>query len=131
MLSEALYENSPDCCSASSSTRPQPEAEEALRTRFSYHEDDLPIVQWDTAFVYDRSESASAIEDILEFANTQLLELRTYDTLLDRELDGIYKIGSEKPARSLRGRREARTGEFNFAGSKSTCSSCASGRATR
>jgi hypothetical protein len=83
------------------------EAEEALRTRFSYHEDDLTIVQWDTAFVYDRSESASAIEDILEFANTQLLELRTYDALLDRELDGIYKIGSEKPARSLRGRREA------------------------
>jgi hypothetical protein len=83
------------------------EAEEALRTRFSYHEDDLTIVQWDTAFVYDRAESSRAIEDILEFANTQLLELRTYDTLLDRELDGIYKIGSEKPARSLRGRREA------------------------
>ncbi|MGA8534701.1 MAG: hypothetical protein WB615_11375 [Candidatus Tumulicola sp.] len=83
------------------------EAEEALRTRFSYHEDDLTIVQWDTAFVYDRTESARAIEDILEFANTQLLELRTYDALLDRELDGIYKIGSEKPARSLRGRREA------------------------
>jgi hypothetical protein len=83
------------------------EAEEALRTRFSYHEDDLTIVQWDTAFVYDRPESARAIEDILEFANTQLLELRTYDALLDRELDGIYKIGSEKPARSLRGRREA------------------------
>ncbi|MBV8116960.1 MAG: hypothetical protein JOY69_02070 [Candidatus Eremiobacteraeota bacterium] len=83
------------------------EAEEALRTRFSYHEDDLTVVQWDTAFVYDRDESARAIEDILEFANTQLLELRTYDALLDRELDGIYKIGSEKPARSWRGRREA------------------------
>jgi hypothetical protein len=83
------------------------EAEEALRTRFSYHEDDLTIVQWDTAFVYDRPESARAIEDILEFANTQLLELRTYDALLDRELDGIYKIGSEKPSWSLRGRREA------------------------
>ena len=83
------------------------EAEESLRTRFSYHEDDLTIVQWDTAFVYDRPESARAIEDILEFANTQLLELRTYDALLDRELDGIYKIGSEKPTRSLRGRREA------------------------
>jgi len=88
------------------------EAEEALRTRFSYHEDDLTIVQWDTAFVYDRPESARAIEDILEFANTQLLELRTYDALLDRELDGIYKIGSEKPARSLRGRREAEQAEF-------------------
>jgi hypothetical protein len=87
------------------------EAEETLRTRFSYHQDDLTIVQWDTAFVYDRPENARATEDILEFANTQLLELRTYDALLDRELDGIYKIGSEKPPRSLRGRREAEQAE--------------------
>lgn len=83
------------------------EAEEVLRTRFSYHEDDLTIVQWDTAFVYDRQESARAIEDILEFANSQLLELRTYDAQLDGELDGIYKLGSGRPVRSLRGRVEA------------------------
>jgi hypothetical protein len=83
------------------------EAEEALRMRFSYHEDDLTIVQWDTAFVYDRKESARAIEDILEFANSQLLELRTYDALLDTELDGIYKMQPGGPPRSLRGQREA------------------------
>jgi hypothetical protein len=83
------------------------ESDEALRTRFSYHEDDLTIVQWDTAFVYDRDESARAIEDILEFANSQLLELRTYDALLDRELDGIYKMQPGKAARSLRGGPEA------------------------
>jgi hypothetical protein len=83
------------------------ESEEALRTRFSYHEDDLTIVQWDTAIVYDRGESARAIEEILEFANSQLLELRTYDALLDRELDSIYKLQPAGTARSLRGRREA------------------------
>ncbi len=83
------------------------EVEEALRTRFSYHEDDLTIVQWDTAIVYDRGESARAIEEILEFANSQLLELRTYDALLDRELDTIYKMQPGGPPRSLRGRREA------------------------
>jgi hypothetical protein len=83
------------------------ESEEALRTRFSYHEDDLTIVQWDTALVYDRGESARAIEEILEFANSQLLELRTYDALLDRELDSIYKLQPAGTARSLRGRREA------------------------
>ncbi|HTU82696.1 MAG TPA: hypothetical protein VMF61_11235 [Candidatus Acidoferrales bacterium] len=83
------------------------EVEEALRVRFSYHEDDLTVVQWDTAFVYDRPESARAIEDILEFANSQLLELRTYDAVLDRELDGIYKMQPGKGERSLRGRREA------------------------
>jgi hypothetical protein len=83
------------------------EVDEALRMRFSYHEDDLTIVQWDTAFIYDRRESARAIEDILEFANSQLLELRSYDALLDRELDGIYKMQPAGPPRSLRGRREA------------------------
>jgi len=83
------------------------EAEEVLRTRFSYHEDDLTIVQWDTAFVYDRQESARAIEDILEFANSQLLELRTYDARLDSELDDIYKMQPGRSPRSLRGRREA------------------------
>jgi hypothetical protein len=83
------------------------EADEALRMRFSYYEDDLTIVQWDTAFVYDRRESALAIEDILEFANSQLLELRTYDALLDHELDGIYKMQPSGPPRSLRGRHEA------------------------
>ncbi|MFY9719835.1 MAG: hypothetical protein WAK16_09330 [Candidatus Cybelea sp.] len=83
------------------------ETEESLRRRFSYHEDDLTIVQWDSAFVYDRGESARAIEDILEFANSQLLELRTYDALLDHELDGIYKMQPGGPPQSLRGRREA------------------------
>ncbi len=83
------------------------ETAEALRTRFSYHQDDLTIVQWDTAIVYDRGESARAIEEILEFANSQLLELRTYDALLDRELDTIYKMQPRAPLRSLRGRREA------------------------
>jgi len=83
------------------------ETEEALRMRFSYYDDDLTIVQWDTAFLYDRGESARAIEEILEFANSQLLELRTYDALLDRELDAIYKMQPGETPRSLRGRREA------------------------
>ena len=46
----------------------QGEIEESLRTRFSYYADDLTIVQWDTAFIYDRRESSDAIADILEFA---------------------------------------------------------------
>lgn len=85
----------------------QTEIEEALRTRFSYYTDDLTIVQWDTAFVYDRRESSDAIGDILEFANSQLLELRTYDALLDKELDAIYALQPGSRARSVSGRREA------------------------
>jgi len=83
------------------------EIEESLRTRFSYYADDLTVVQWDTAFVYDRRESSDTIADILEFANSQLIELRTYDALLDRELDTIYAEQPGQRARSAFGRREA------------------------
>ena len=76
------------------------ERAEALRVNFAYYEDDLAIVQWDTAFIYDRAEGAAAAEDILEFANTQLAELRTYDALLDAELDAIYKLDPKSVDRS-------------------------------
>lgn len=82
------------------------EFEEALRQRFSFYVDDLTVIQWDAAVVYDRGESADAIEDILEFANSQLVELRTYDSLLDRELDVIYAANPAKQP-SLLGRGAA------------------------
>lgn len=82
------------------------ELDEAFRQRFSFYTDDLTIVQWDAAVVYDRGESADAIEDILEFANSQLVELRTYDSLLDRELDVIYAANPAKTP-SLLGRGAA------------------------
>jgi hypothetical protein len=75
------------------------EEAEALRVAFSYYPDDLAIVQWDAAFVYDRAEGAEAIMDILEFANSQLVEFRTYDARLDEELDAIYAL---QPGRSVR-----------------------------
>lgn len=80
---------------------------EAVRERFSYFNDDLTIVQWDAAFIYDRPDSAEASEDILEFANSQLVELRTYDALLDRELDAIYAGTARSSFRSVFGRRAA------------------------
>jgi hypothetical protein len=75
------------------------EEAEALRVAFSYYSDDLAIVQWDAAFIYDRPEGAEAIMDILEFANSQLAEFRTYDARLDEELDAIYAL---QPGRSVR-----------------------------
>jgi hypothetical protein len=82
------------------------EAAETLRVNFAYFDDDLAVVQWDTAFVYDRREGANATLDILEFANTQLAELRTYDKRLDAELDTIYSLDPKRPTRRL-GRRQA------------------------
>jgi hypothetical protein len=83
------------------------EEAETLRVAFSYYPDDLAIVQWDAAFVYDRAEGAEAIMDILEFANSQLAEFRTYDERLDEELDAIYALSPGRSVRRFQRGREA------------------------
>jgi hypothetical protein len=83
------------------------EAAEALRVGLSYYPDDLVVVQWDAAFVYDRPDGAEAIEDILEFANSQLAEFRTYDARLDEELDAIYALQPGRPVRRFQRGRAA------------------------
>ena len=61
-----------------------------LRHRISYLTDDLVIPTWNAAFVYDTPAGAQAALEILEFANSQLLEFRYYDQLLDNEMASIY-----------------------------------------
>ena len=63
--------------------------DDVMRHRHSYADDDLVVIDWNSAFVYEPSGSPD-IPDVLEIANTQLLELRYYDALLDRALDRIY-----------------------------------------
>ena len=93
---------------AESGTLGVEEQSEALRHHYSYYPSDLVVVLWDSAFVYENSEDAEVIEDILEFANSQLVEFRTYDARLDAELDAIYEmdVPSRGAARPL-GRRAA------------------------
>src|ERR1700680_2494122 len=50
------------------------EQAETLRLHFSYFPDDLAVVQWDSAFIYDTRDNADVILDLLEFANSQLVE---------------------------------------------------------
>src|SRR5207302_2572356 len=68
------------------------EQEEAtiLRHAISYLTNDLVIPTWNAAFVYDTPGGAQAALEILEFANSQLLEFRYYDELLDDQLASIY-----------------------------------------
>jgi hypothetical protein len=87
------------------------EQEEALRVQFSYFNDDFVVVQWDAAFVYERPDGAEAVEDIIEFANTQLVEFRTYDARLDAELDVIYALDAAKPQGRFQRRRASRSAE--------------------
>lgn len=64
---------------------------ELLRQRFSYFTDDLAILTWDRAFLYD-PRGDTDVADVLEIANAQLLEMRYYDELLDGELPRIYDL---------------------------------------
>ena len=56
-----------------------------LRRQFSYYVDDLVVLTWDRAFLYE-PRGDSDVADVLEVANVQLLEMRYYDELLDDEL---------------------------------------------
>jgi hypothetical protein len=66
------------------------EEQKILRHHITYLSDDLVIPTWNAAFVYDTPAGAQAALEILEFANSQLLEFRYYDELLDSELAAIY-----------------------------------------
>ncbi|MGC1550000.1 MAG: hypothetical protein WA777_15865 [Rhodanobacter sp.] len=65
--------------------------QDLLRQRFSYYADDLVVLTWDRAFIYE-PRGDSDVVDILEVANAQLLELRYYDELLDAELPRMYDL---------------------------------------
>ncbi|WP_431282975.1 hypothetical protein ACQW02_26830 [Humitalea sp. 24SJ18S-53] len=62
-----------------------------LRQRFSYFEDDLAVVTWDRAFLYEPRHETD-VADVLEVANAQLLQMRYYDEMLDAELPRMYDL---------------------------------------
>jgi hypothetical protein len=72
--------------------QPLSEQEKAtvLRHRLSYLADDLVVPTWNAAFIYDTPAGAQAALEIIEFANSQLLQFRYYDERLDNELGTIY-----------------------------------------
>ncbi len=61
----------------------------ALENAYQYGRNDLAIVEWNAALVIEPS-GGREIPDILEFAVSHLLEMRFYDDLLDRRLQGLY-----------------------------------------
>jgi hypothetical protein len=61
-----------------------------LAHHISYLADDLVVPTWNAAFVYDTPAGSQAALEILEFANSQLLEYRHYDEVLDKEMASIY-----------------------------------------
>src|SRR5258708_38549831 len=67
------------------------ERQEVLQSSISYSRNDLLVVGWTGALVYGHSEVAEMTIQMLEYANTQLLEFRHYDGLLTQLLDGVYR----------------------------------------
>lgn len=76
------------------------EVREVLDHHDSYTERDLVVVEWNAAFLYEPSGSDDLV-DLLEIANAQLLELRYYDDVLDRELARAYDVIGQKQGGSL------------------------------
>lgn len=86
------------------------ERDEALQSSMSYYATDLMVVGWIAALVYDTPEGAAPANQLLEYANTQLLEFRHYDDVLTRILENVYTAVERKRGgafRHWRIRREA------------------------
>jgi len=71
------------------------ELAETLQSRMSYYANDLAVIGWNGAFIYDSPSGAETAIQLLEYANSQLLEFRHYDELLTRELDSVYSFLDE------------------------------------
>lgn len=84
------------------------ERAEILESRMSYYENDLLVVGWSAALVYDTPEGAAPTIQLLEYANTQLLEFRHYDAVLTELLSEVYRsVERGGPLRRWRLAREA------------------------
>jgi hypothetical protein len=67
------------------------ERQEVLQSSISYYPTDLLVPGWTAAVIYDTEEGAAPTIQLLEYANTQLLEFRHYDAVLTQVLKGVYR----------------------------------------
>ena len=82
------------------------ERDEVLQHRLSYLANDLVIPSWSGAFVYDTAAGVAGALELLEFANSQLLQFRYYDQRLEADLRRIYaRLQATRWYDSLLGRR--------------------------
>ena len=66
------------------------EVEDALKPYLSYSDEDIVIVDWYSALISGAVEYIDELVRMIEFARIQLLELKTYDRLLDRRVERAY-----------------------------------------
>ncbi len=89
------------------------ETSEILGSRMSYYPEDLLVVGWTAAFIHDTAEGAASTIQLLEYANTQLLEFRYYDQVLSSLLEGVYKSLEKKAGAFARWRLASQAQHLN------------------
>ena len=79
---------------------------ELMPYRFSYYDDDLVVLTWESALVVEPHAENRDVEYVLEFANAQLLELRIFDRQLDADLPFLYdRVQAARARRPWMGER--------------------------
>ncbi|MBI2075611.1 MAG: hypothetical protein HYT82_03005 [Candidatus Harrisonbacteria bacterium] len=63
-----------------------------LSAQMKYAKDDLVIVDWDGAFIFDPGGEYESIVELMQIANLQLLRYRVLDVDLDRRLRKVGKF---------------------------------------
>src|SRR5258706_9256159 len=66
------------------------EQQEIMQSKISYYPNDLAVISWNGAFLYDSTAGAGTAIQLLENANSQLLQFRHYEELLTRGLKSGY-----------------------------------------
>jgi len=89
------------------------ERDEIVRSALSYYPSDLVVVGWAAALVYDKPDATPSVIDLLEYANTQLLEFRYYDELLTNLLSNVYSSLEGHESFLSRWRLPRRAGRLN------------------
>jgi hypothetical protein len=72
------------------------EVKEVLQSQVSYYAGDVAVIGWNAAFLLDSTAGAETSIQLLEYANSQLLEFRHYDELLTGILDSVYDLLGQK-----------------------------------
>lgn len=79
------------------------EIAQTLEAQIKYAKNDLVLVDWDGAFIFDPEADFASTVELLELANWQLLKYRLLDSELDERLTRIAKIFQTLPERRAGG----------------------------
>lgn len=81
-------------------TLDEKEVEYTLSSQIKYAKNDLVIVEWDGAFIFDPEGNVAMTLELIELANFQLLRYRVLDKELDLRLDRVAKLIEHSPLKT-------------------------------